>query len=165
MERKWPKICPNRPNVKWYLKLLTNWLIVREKNEVSTQISCEFESHPAHKRGVLRNASLFLFSPYTIHPTPYTPLHARARDPYYNIIYRCWLSAETCSITYFPKTAQNTPKIPYFVKCVFSIRYKESAKKVHFFCRNIWSIQKKTVPLHSLLRNKCVSIFYRSPGH
>ena len=39
--------------------------------------------------------------------------------------------------------------------------YEESTKKVHFFCKNIWSYQKKAVPLHSLLRNKCVSIFSR----
>ena len=39
--------------------------------------------------------------------------------------------------------------------------YEESAFFCAFFCKNIWSIQKKAVPLHSLLRNKCVSIFYR----
>ena len=114
-------------------------------------------------REVFFGMPLFFFfhhTPYTLH---HTPLYTRAHAFLNYIIYRCWLSAKACSITYFPKTAQNTPKIPYFVKCVFSIRYKESAKKVHFFCRNIWSIQKKAVPLHSLLRNKCVSIFYRSP--
>ena len=41
--------------------------------------------------------------------------------------------------------------------------YKENAFLGAFFCKNIWSYQKKAVPLHSLLRNKCVSIFYRSP--
>ena len=41
----------------------------------------------------------------------------------------------------------------YEKKCIF----------LNFFCKNIWSYQKFVVPLHSLLRNKCVSIFYRSP--
>ena len=67
MERNWHKICPNHPNVKWYLKLLTNWLIVREENEVSTQISCEFESHSAHfLSSVVVTELFFLLYPYLI---------------------------------------------------------------------------------------------------
>jgi hypothetical protein len=49
----------------------------------------------------------------------------------------------------------------HFVTCLFSMTYKKSAFFLAFFCKNIWSYQKKAVPLHSLLRNKCVSIFYR----
>ena len=53
--------------------------------------------------------------------------------------------------------------LPICKKCYYwlSGNYKENAKKVYFFYRIIWSVQKKAVPLHPLLRNKCVSIFSR----
>ena len=41
---------------------------------------------------------------------------------------------------------KNTKKCYYWL----SGSYKESAKKVQKKCTNIWSIQKKAVPLHSL---------------
>jgi hypothetical protein len=40
--------------------------------------------------------------------------------------------------------------------------YQAVTKKMQKKCRNIWSVQKKAVILHPLLRNKCVSIFSRS---
>jgi hypothetical protein len=42
---------------------------------------------------------------------------------------------------------------------------QQVTKKMQKKDKNIWSYQKKAVPLHSLLRNKCVSIFYRRRGH
>ena len=41
---------------------------------------------------------------------------------------------------------------------------QQVTKKMQKKCKNIWSCQKKAVPLHSLLRNKCVSIFSQSLG-
>ena len=66
-----------------------------------------------------------------------------------------------CLIAYFALLPQNTPKNSDFLTRLFSVYYKKSAFFLAFFCKNIWSYQKKAVPLHSLLRNKCVSIFYR----
>ena len=51
--------------------------------------------------------------------------------------------------------------MPIFIKRAFTAVCKKKCIFLHFFYKNIWSYQKKAVPLHSLLRNKCVSIFYR----
>ena len=56
-------------------------------------------------------------------------------------------------------------KTPNFINHAFSALYEQNAKNKHFFLKNIWSVQRKAVILHSLLRNKCVSIFYRKSGH
>ena len=79
----------------------------------------------------------------------YTFTHVHIREPYLYII------------AYFALLPPNTPKNSNFVTCLFSVLYKESVFFLAFFCKNIWSCQKFVVLLHSLLRNKCVSIFYR----
>ena len=78
---------------------------------------------------------------------------ACARSLYY-IYARTRTRAFLCFIAYFALLPQNTPKNSDFVTCLFSVLYKESAFFLAFFCKNIWSYQKKAVPLHSLLRNK-----------
>ena len=59
-----------------------------------------------------------------------------------------------CFITYYTLYPSKTLKNAHFLNALFSALYKESAFFYAFFCKNIWSYQKKAVPLHSLLRNK-----------
>ena len=62
-----------------------------------------------------------------------------------------------CFIAYFAILPQNTPKNSNFVTRLFSARYKESAFFLAFFCKNIWSYQKKAVLLHPLSLKKRVT--------
>jgi len=80
--------------------------------------------------------------------------YTRARTFLIYIYARTRTQAFLCFIAYFAFLPQNTPKNSDFVTRLFSVLYKESAFFLAFFCKNIWSYQKKAVPLHSLLRNK-----------
>jgi len=84
----------------------------------------------------------------------FIPKHSRARTFLIYIYARTRTQAFLCFIAYFALLPQNTPKNSDFVTRLFSMLYKESAFFLAFFCKNIWSYQKKAVPLHSLLRNK-----------
>ena len=92
-------------------------------------------------------------------------LRARAPVPYYYNIRVCVYTCENCFITYKWPFPSKTPKNAKILYRWFSMSYEKSAFFLYFFCKNIWSIQKFVVPLHPLLRNKWVSIFYRRPGH
>ena len=97
---------------------------------------------------------LCLLAPHPMRVYLSTINYSRARPFLIYTYARTRTQAFLCFIAYFALLPQNTPKNSDFVTRLFSVLYKESAFFLAFFCKNIWSYQKKAVPLHSLLRNK-----------